>query len=831
MEVVVATRIIERSGDHSTAVNPGWGERTVSRKPTLPSDRELESLFDRAVELVGEAREQFLEALEDSTVRAELHALLECDASETPLLDPDPIAIHALLQENELEPGQRVGHYRLIEPIGEGGMGVVYRAEQDSPKRTVALKVMRSAFPSQSAERRFEHESQVLGLLEHPNIARVFEAGTATGNGQRIPFFAMEFVQGVSITKFVTIHSLDTDAKLELFQQICEAVQHAHQKGVIHRDLKPANILVDESGRVKVLDFGVARVFSSDSDDEAAPHTYAGQILGTVQYMSPEQASGDPDLLDTRSDVYSLGVVLFELLAGSLPNDVKGKTLHEAISIIKEVDALSLHSVDRAYRGDLATIVAKALAKERDRRYQTVSEFSADLRRYRHNEPISARPASTIYLLTKYTKRHRAILGAMAVAIIALSIGTVLALREKGKAELAAIQAQNEATRANEINQFLMRVFTAPSPDLEGPDVKLVDLLVSMGEQVRVEFAHRKQLRLDLLSAIARALNHNGMPGKAIPFAEECLADTIDLNGEEHTDTVDMLNALADIYSGEHDYDRAKEILRRSRAIGERILPELHPRRLSTERSLARLLAYSIDPKKSLDGIQQLREVTYKIIRSGDPSERRVIIAMLDFAPFTNDSDESEQLYVSAIESLKKEYRDSHPLRMRAESGYAHALMRSGEIARAEALFRDQRARLDFDRPTVNMIMPIRGLADCLVYRGEHAEAATYYQESTELIETLHGKDSVSAAASYSLQGACLIGAGDLDGAKQALLHAWSIQLREIGPHHPRSQSTLEHLITLFKRLEKPFEVATYEAILYGEPPPERPTPKLGTGS
>ncbi len=337
----------------------------------------------------------------------------------------------------------RVGRYEILGVLGEGGMGTVYKAQQDQPRRTVALKVVRVGYMSPQMLRRFEHESQVLGRLQHSGIAQVYEAVTvADERGNPVPFFAMEFIRGDPLTAYANRKQLGTRERLDLIARICDAVYHAHQKGVIHRDLKPGNILVDESGQPKVLDFGVARATDSDIQ-QTTLQTDIGQLIGTPQYMSPEQASGDPDALDTRSDVYALGVISYELLTGRRPYDLSGKMIHETSRILSEEEPTRLSSLDPTLRGDVETIVAKALEKDKARRYQSAEALAGDIRRYLKDEPIAARPASTWYQLAKFSKRNRALVGGVVVSFFILVSGIVG----------TAWQARVAERRADELQQ------------------------------------------------------------------------------------------------------------------------------------------------------------------------------------------------------------------------------------------------------------------------------------------------------------------------------------------------------------------------------------------
>lgn len=349
---------------------------------------------------------------------------------------------------------KNLGPFRIIRLIARGGMGTVYEAEQEDPKRRVALKTLRPDLLSPSLARRFQLESRILGILKHPGIAQVYEAGTVDDGGQELPYFSMELIEGQSLLEWASERELDTDGRLTLFARVCDAVEHAHLQGVIHRDLKPDNILVTNDGHPKVLDFGVARV--TDADVEAVTMmTQAGQIMGTLAYMSPEQVAGDPDKLDLRSDVYALGAVLFELLSGRKPHDLARRTLPEATRIIRDEDATRLGSVDTRFRGDLETIVGTALEKDVGHRYVSAAALAEDIRRHQAQLPIGARPPSSFYQLRKFAQRHTGLVVGVSIAFVALISGLVLSLnfaideaQQRSKAESAGYRALIAASMA-----------------------------------------------------------------------------------------------------------------------------------------------------------------------------------------------------------------------------------------------------------------------------------------------------------------------------------------------------------------------------------------------
>jgi eukaryotic-like serine/threonine-protein kinase len=367
----------------------------------------------------------------DGDLRVEVESLLRHDDG-----DPDHVLTKPLLGSGtglrasspmpapELRAGARIGAYTIERFLGAGGMGAVYLARQERPSRTVALKIIRPGATSAALLRRLELEAELLGRLQHPGIAQIFEAGTANdGLGPR-PFFAMEFVDGLNLLRYAEANGLTTRERLELMLKVCDAVEHAHQKGVIHRDLKPGNILVDGAGQPKVLDFGVAR--AAEGGETA---TLAGQLIGTLPYMSPEQVGAEPEV-DTRSDVYALGVVMYQLVSGMLPHDVDGRPIADAIRIIRQEVPRPLGALGRQWRGDVETIVSRAMDKERVRRYQSADALGAEIRRFLAGAPIEAKRDSAIYVLRKHLRRYRSLVAGVCLLIIGLSAFSVYAWSE-----------------------------------------------------------------------------------------------------------------------------------------------------------------------------------------------------------------------------------------------------------------------------------------------------------------------------------------------------------------------------------------------------------------
>jgi tetratricopeptide (TPR) repeat protein/predicted Ser/Thr protein kinase len=400
-------------------------------------DALIREWFDRLADGPADQREALLSEV-PAEIRHEVVELLSHlnDSADQLLQSP-------IIRDSPHSLPEKIDRYRIHRLLGTGGMGVVYEAEQDYPQRLVALKLIRPGIVAPTAVKRFHLEATILGKLRHPGIAQVYDAGVAS-TGQ--PYFAMELVRGQPIEDIagqLTRHEL-----LELFAHVCDAVDHAHNQGVIHRDLKPSNIMIDEHRQPKILDFGVAR---SENLDVSQHYTSTGELVGTLAYMSPEQFAGPNAKIDRRVDVHALGLILYRLLAGRPPYDLEGQPLTEIARIVRNVDPIPLGRRDPRLRGDLETIVGKALEKAPERRYDSAGALARDIRLHLSDEPIQARPPSAVYRVQKYVRRHRmsvALIAALAVGLVATSFAGWRAMKAERAASLALkeVEAQQATT-------------------------------------------------------------------------------------------------------------------------------------------------------------------------------------------------------------------------------------------------------------------------------------------------------------------------------------------------------------------------------------------------
>ncbi|MGA8103313.1 MAG: serine/threonine-protein kinase, partial [Candidatus Acidiferrales bacterium] len=481
---------------------------------------------------------------------------------------------------------REIGPYRLLQLLGEGGMGEVWLAEQKKPiHRTVALKLIKAGMDTKTVVARFESERQALALMDHPSIAHVFDAGS-TAEGR--PYFVMECVPGLPITEYCDKHRLTIKERLELFTQVCEGVQHAHQKAIIHRDLKPSNVLVveqDSKAVPKIIDFGLAKATAQRLTDKTM-FTELGVLIGTPEYMSPEQADQREPNIDTRTDVYSLGVILYQLLVGALPFEVKALRaagLEEILRVIREEEppkpSTKIRSMGEGstasaekrkeeprsfaqhLQGELDWITMKALEKDRVRRYGTPSELSADICRYLRGEPVVAGPATAGYRLQKYAVRHRIVLGAAAGLLLLLTGFLVTQAVELRRITEERDRATRERDRATRITDFMTSMFKVSNPsEARGNTITAREILDKASMDIDTGLTKDPELRAQMMHLMGDVYYNLGLYPRAQSLQQQSMEIRQRVLGPEHPDTLKSMNNLANVLNDEGHSAEAEKL-------------------------------------------------------------------------------------------------------------------------------------------------------------------------------------------------------------------------------------------------------------------------------
>ncbi|MBA3480730.1 MAG: tetratricopeptide repeat protein [Pirellulales bacterium] len=720
-------------------------------------------IFSAAVELkTPEDRDQYLDQAcgDNPALRQRIVSLLRSSNEagsfiESPAQDVGTsITIDRPIAEG---PGTVIGPYKLLQQIGEGGMGVVFMAEQAVPlQRTVALKIIKPGMDTRQVIARFEAERQAVAMMDHPNIAKVLDAGT-TDSGR--PYFVMELVKGIPITKYCDEKHLPLRARLELFTQVCQAVQHAHQKGIIHRDIKPTNVLVAEYDNhpiPKVIDFGVAKA-TAQKLTERTMFTEFGQVIGTVEYMSPEQAKFNQLDIDTRSDIYSLGVLLYELLAGSTP--FEGKRLHEAafdemLRIIREeeppkpstrlsaTDQLASIAASRGSEpkklcgliaGELDWVAMKALEKDRNRRFETASAFAADIQRYLDDEPVQACPPSAAYRLRKFARRNKAPLAAMAAVALALVLGLIVsaagfvqANRERKLAQENEARARIEAAKATAASDFLEEMLSSANPDSsKGAAYTVRQLLDESSLRLRDQFNGEPEVEAAIRAAIGNAYRRLGLMEKAEPHLQKAIELRQHFLGSDHPDVAQSLidHSFNGFESGslaaaETESRQALAILQRRNVKDERTL-----------RAFSMLILILREQRKLVEAEATGDQALAFANEAGLRDHREVAMILHNLVPLkieAGDAAGAERLAVKAVAMNRRLNGNEHPETGWAvfHLGVAYAAQEKND--EAEKSFRETLTifRKQYDESHESVIRTTQALQQVLTVKADNAGLA-----------------------------------------------------------------------------------------------------------
>ena len=747
-------------------------------------------------------------------------------------------------------PGNTIADYLLLSVLGEGGFGVVFEAEQSEPiQRRVALKLIKRGMGAHEFVQRFEAERQTLALMDHPHIARVLDAGSSE-DGR--PFLVMELVEGSAITDFCDRERLDVHARLRLFVQVCEAIQHAHGKGIIHRDLKPSNVLVSfQDGRpfAKVIDFGIAKALGGRREGDCA-QTAIGMLIGTPAYMSPEQAAGSRDI-DTRSDIYALGVMLYELLTYNTPLDVetlRDANLFEIQRIISEAEPLSPSDrlsgehdslagiqghgriapdqLRRVLRGELDWIVMKAIDKDRARRYETASEFAADIRRFLEGRPVLAAPPSASYRLRKFVRRHSIAVSAAALVLLALAGGVagiawqarIASERAAELAEMAAFEQErfsliDPAAAGGRLSEDVLEAYAAAlkesipdNPEQQAVALaafeqawesinatdrarRLIDSTILQPAVAAAEqrFSSRPALKADLLLTLAERYSAFGQQEATLRLIESALAARREAFGEDHPKTLDAHAELgmAQFQSGR--LAAAERTLREVLASAERLHGEYERETLAVLAALGSVL----QERGQLDEAEQLIRRAHALrmahLGADDPDTLGSLndLALLLLAE--GELEEAEQRFREALAGYRKQFGDKDPNSLALLGNLAGVLQEQGRLDEAEAMFREQlesdRALLGAEHP--DTLTALNNLAVLLIERGEPDTAARMLAGALESQRRLLGAKHPSTLTTLSNLAIIEADRGRPAAALGAAAEALRISRSLYGNRHP----------------------------------------------
>jgi eukaryotic-like serine/threonine-protein kinase len=692
-------------------------------------------------------------------------------------------------EDNPLMEPAQIGPFKLLAVLGEGGMGVVYLAEQTEPvRRRVALKILKLGMDTKQVIARFESERQALAVMDHPNIARALDGGV-TEDGR--PYFVMELVHGTPITDYADRHRLTTAERLRLFIDICHAVQHAHQKGVIHRDLKPSNVMVaihDSGPMVKVIDFGIAKAIGMGLTDRTLV-TRTGQLLGTPEYMSPEQAEMSALDIDTRADIYSLGVMLYELVVGALPFDLTAKpdyviwhTLREqdvprpstrlaglghTLPVIARDRRTTPETLRREVRGDLDWIILKAMDKDRTRRYDTANGLALDVERHLNNEPVRARPPSTQDRMTKFIRRNRIPVIAGSVAIIAIlagaaaaTVGFVHARQEQRRAEQSALAAEQSAATAEQVSEFLTGLFRVSNPsEALGSTITAREVLDVGAERIRTELADQPTVQAPLMRTMGVVYRNLGLYDASAALLERAVAIGSDPAVGDPAELARALQALGISYRRQGRAADAESALRRA--------VEVNRARGATETAEFASIVRSLAAVHQVLGRYADAE---PLLREALSIQERVLVP----------DDPDIGITVSNLGAMYLRQRrpaDAEPYLRRA-------------LGIAETVH-------GADHPWVADELSNLGALDALLDR--HAEAEAAYTRAYEIMSRVLDPDHPDMARILNNLGEASFARGDYDEAESRLITALAIKERSVGPDHISVPTTLKWLGNVYR--------------------------------
>ena len=732
-----------------------------------------------------------------------------------------------------------IGRYHLLQKIGEGGMGEVWLAEQKEPvRRRVALKLVKAGMDTREVLARFQSERQALALMDHPAIARVFDAGSTL---QGAPYFVMEYVAGVPITEYCDQHRLSTRDRLGLFMRVCEGVQHAHQKAIIHRDLKPSNILVTEVDghpAPKIIDFGVAKAVTQSLTADTM-FTRVGALVGTPEYMSPEQALSSGQDIDTRTDVYSLGIIFYELLAGAPPIQLQKVALDEFLRRLREQDpqklSVRLRTQDLAtvtelahkrrteppelasqVRGDLDCIALKALEKERARRYGTPNDFAADIQRYLNNEPVLAVPPSFAYRARKFTRRYRGALATACAFALVLIAAAFISIRQ-------SIRANRESAVSQAVSDFLQNDLLAQAsaanqsglsakPD---PDLKVRTALDRAAQRIAGKFDREPEVEAAIRDTVGNTYRGLGIYPEARKQLEEALRLRRKVLGAENPRTLQTASQLAWLALLQGHYPEAETLASRTLDLQRRVLGPQHPDTLFTMNTLAGVYDRQGKYAQAEELFNQLLEIRRRVLGPDHPQTLATLNNLAGIYRQELKYSQAETLFNQILELERRVLGPEDPRTLLAMGNLARTYVSESKYAQAETL---QSQVLDVQRRVLGPHHPdtlasMADLGEISARQGKYAQAETFYSQALEGERQALGPEHPATVRYMGDLGFIYLTEGKYTQAEPLLVQALDIQRRVSGPQHPDTIAPMDSLAELYRAEGKYAQAET----LYGQ--------------